>query len=271
MTAHDLPLRRFADRGGDVPGIAGLALPVRVGPYFSTDGADPVPLGAYAASVGRGITGRGREAWARLGTDRGTELCAAPDGSVLSVPLVGDGPPRFVNSSPPAFARSLAALHRALGDVLGAEDEERGRAAIRRFAGEVGEADPAALADPGHWWPLVLDDIRDTAGPGARAVFEIADEDGGRRVVTATGGLAVHPEERLWGRLNAAGVSPGRVLGVRTDLGACHLPGHYCAMWLAAVFPRAEITHRFPYGPSAASRAEGMRLFREAARQPAGG
>ena len=45
------------------------------------------------------------------------------------------------------------------------------------------------------------------------------------------------------------------------------LPGAYCSMMLADLFPEAGLTHNFPYGETAESRAAGIRKLREAAAQ----
>jgi nucleic acid/nucleotide deaminase of polymorphic system toxin len=123
--------------------------------------------------------------------------------------------------------------------------------------------DPSAFGDREDWWPQVLDDIRDTAGAENYAAFEYVDAEHGKRIVTQAGAIAAHPEERLWDRLQAAGVGPEQVLRIHTDLQPCFMPGHYCSMWLAEAFPHVEMTHTFPYGESADSREEGIRLLRE--------
>jgi hypothetical protein len=127
--------------------------------------------------------------------------------------------------------------------------------------------DPQAFEGRENWWPLVLDDIRDTASTEWFTAFEIVDDRGEKQILTQAGGSAVHPEERLWARLRAAGVRPEQVLRIHTELEACFMPGHYCAMWLGQVFPDAQLTHNLPYGETAESRAEGIRQLREAADQ----
>ncbi|MBM9510231.1 nucleic acid/nucleotide deaminase domain-containing protein [Actinacidiphila acididurans] len=257
----DAVVRDFGTRGV----LAGVAVPAQVGPYFVTRDGDPVELVEYAGSVGREVARAECARWARLGGDNGYELCADEDGTVWSVLLDWDEPDRFVNASPQAFAEGLAELRAALGVIMGADRPQAAMDAFNRLTERLRERDPLAFAEREHWWPLVLDDIRDTASVRNYAAFEYEDPAEGKRIVTAAGAVAAHPEERLWAALRAAGVEPEQVLRVHTDLEPCFLPGHYCSMWLAEVFPHAELTHSYPYGDTAVSRAEGVRLLREAA------
>lgn len=249
--------------------LAGLKVPRQVGPYFATAPEDPVPLGDFAAASGRRVARARCAHWARLGGDSGYELCADEEGTVRAVLLDFDEDERFVNSSPEAFAAGLTELDRALRAIVGTDRPQAAAAAHDRLAERLRAADPAAFADDEHWWPLVLDDIRDTASAENYAAFEYVDPVEGKRIVTRAGAVALHPEERLWASLRAAGVEPEQVLRVHTDLEPCFLPGHYCSMWLAQVFPDAEMTHSFPYGETAASRAEGVRQLREYAERSA--
>lgn len=77
----------------------------QVGPYTLAD--DPVLLGEYAQSIGRRTAREEHQQLARLGTDRGYEICADPQGTVRAVLLDYDEPSRFVNSSPESFAQCL--------------------------------------------------------------------------------------------------------------------------------------------------------------------
>ncbi|MGW5255812.1 nucleic acid/nucleotide deaminase domain-containing protein [Streptomyces sp. NPDC004012] len=61
----------------------------------------------------------------------------------------------------------------------------------------------------------MLDDIRDTAGAEWYAAFEYVDAKGSKQIVTQSGAIALHPEERLWNRLSAAGIEPEQVLRIR--------------------------------------------------------
>lgn len=263
--------------GSPVPGspavrrLAGVRVPRQVGPYFTTAPEDPVPLGDFAAATGRRVARAECGHWARLGGDGGYELCADGEGTVRAVLLDFDEDDRFVSSSAEAFAAGLAELGRSLRVILGTDQPRAAASAFDRLAERLRAADPEAFAGDERWWPLVLEDIRDTASAENRAAFEYADPAEGKRIVTRSGAIALHPEERLWSDLRAAGVGPEQVLRVHTDLEPCFLPGHYCSMWLAQVFPHAEMTHSFPYGETAASRAEGVRQLREYAERSANG
>lgn len=242
-----------------------ISLPGQVGPYFDTGDEDPLPLGLFAAVHGRRVARAESAEWARLGGDGGYELCADSDGTVRAVLLDYDEDDRFVSSSLEIFAVALQALGEALRVIVTTDQPQAASTAYAWLSERLREADPPAFAEPENWWPMVLDDIRTTASVDNYAAFEYLDPTEGKRIVTQSGAVAVHPEERLWASLQAAGVEPEQVLRIHTDLEACFLPGHYCSMWMAQVFPDAEVTHSFPYGESADSRAEGIRRLLEVA------
>lgn len=243
--------------------VCGVSVPVQVGPYFTTRHDDPVPLGEYAAAVGRSVARAECADWARLGSDGGFELCEGEEGTVRAVLLDFDEADRFVNSSSEEFASGLARLHETLRVILSTDEPQAAASAFDRLAKRLRFDDPRAFADRENWWPLVLDDIRDTASAESYAAFEYVNEAEQKQIVTQSGDISLHPEERLWSSLSAAGVEPEQVLRVHTDLEPCFMPGHYCSMWLARLFPHAGMTHSFPYGESAESRAEGIRRLRE--------
>ncbi|MCL8013383.1 nucleic acid/nucleotide deaminase domain-containing protein [Streptomyces sp. AS02] len=247
--------------------LAEVAVPVQVGPYFVTAETEPVSLQEFAQSLGRTVVQEECLQWARLGSDRGFEICADHDGVVRAVLLDWNEELRFVNSTPEAFAESLVALDRALAAILGTDQPQEASAAYAELGERLRAIDPPAFEGRENWWPLVLDDVRDTASAEWFAAFEIVNERGEKQILTQAGGIGIHPEERLWGRLRAAGVAPEQVLRIHTELEACFTPGHYCSLWLGQVFPDAQLTHNFPYGETAESRAEGIRLLREAAEQ----
>ncbi|WP_420034055.1 nucleic acid/nucleotide deaminase domain-containing protein [Streptomyces sp. cg28] len=243
----------------------GISVPVQVGPYFMTGLDDPVMLGEYAESAGLRVPRQECAQWTRLGGDGGFELCADPEGAVWAVLLDFDEPNRFVSSCAEAFAGGLAEAREALRVILSTDRPQEASAAFDRLGERLRTRDPRAFAERESWWPLVLDDIHDTAAAASYAAFEYVDGMGAKQIVTQSGGIALHPEERLWNTLRAAGVEPDQVLRIHTDLAPCFLPGHYCSLWMAQVFPDAQLTHHFPYGESAASRAEGIRLLGETA------
>ncbi|WP_141207238.1 nucleic acid/nucleotide deaminase domain-containing protein [Streptomyces griseorubiginosus] len=251
----------------DIRRIGDITLPLSAGPYFTTAESDPVPLQEFAESVGRTVVLDECRSWTRLGSDRGFEICADQEGVVRAVLLDWTEDSRFVNATPEAFAQSLAALDQGLAAILGTEEPQEAAAAYADLEQRLRTVDPRAFEGREHWWPLVLDDIRDTASAEWFTAFEIVDGQGEKQILTQAGDIGVHPEERLWARLRAAGVEPEQVLRIHTELEACFMPGHYCSLWLGQVFPEAQLTHNFPYGETAESRAEGIRQLREAAAQ----
>lgn len=251
--------------------LAGISVPRRIGPYFTSLDRDPVPLGEYASAVGRRVAREECASWARLGSDGGFEVCADPHGGVWAVLLDYDETQRFVGSSPEAFASCLVELRETLRIIVGTDQPSVASSAFETLTERLQALDPSAFGDREDWWPVVLDDIRDTASAETYAAFEYVDAEQGKRIVTQAGAVAAHPEERLWATLHAAGVAPEQVLRIHTDLQPCFMPGHYCSLWLAELFPHAELTHTFPYGESADSRAEGIRLLRENADTPGDG
>ncbi len=253
---------------GSVRRLAQVAIPFQVGPYFVTSAADPILLREYAASLGREVAVGEHQLLARLGTDGGYEICADAEGAVRAVLLDYDEQARFVNSSPEAFAQSLQELDQVLRIILSTDQPRVAADTFARAEQRLRELDAEALTDRENWWPLVLDDIRDTAGADWYAAFEYVDTSGQKQIVTQSGGICLHPEERLWSTLRASGVEPGQVLRIHTELEPCFIPGHYCSLWMAQTFPEAEFTHNFPYGETAASRAQGIRQLREAAARP---
>ncbi|WP_329120718.1 nucleic acid/nucleotide deaminase domain-containing protein [Streptomyces sp. NBC_01465] len=251
----------------DERAIAGIQVPFRAGPYFSTRTDDPATLGAYAESVGRQVVREECEGWLRLGSDGGYELCVDPNNTVKAVLLDFEETDRFVNSSPEAFRYGLLELRRTLEAILSTDDPQTASRAFDRLSESLRAQDPGAFGDREDWWPLVLDDIRDTASAPNYAAFEYIGPDGTKQILTQSGAIGEHPEERLWSTLHAAGVPADRVQRIHTDLQPCFLPGHYCSLWLAEIFPDAQMTHTFPYGETAASRAEGIRRLNESAVQ----
>lgn len=243
-----------------------VVVPLQVGPYFATSPEEPETLAAFAEAQESEVPERARE-YLRLGTDRGYEMCLAPDGAVRGVLVGYDEPERQVNGTLEAFARGLLALDETLTAIAGTDRPEVASQAFAALETRLRELDATAFADREDWWPQVLDDIRDTASAEWFAAFEVADADGEAKILTSSGGICVHPEERLWANLRAAGVEPEQVRRIHTELESCFMPGHYCSMMLARLFPEAGLTHNFPYGETAESRAAGIRKLREAAAQ----
>lgn len=248
-----------------------VGVPLHVAPYFTAaDDTDGPTLGMFTGH--RGVVLQGERAdWVRLGTDRLAHLCVRTDGDVRAVYLARPEPDRFVSSDVEAFVRSLAALDRRMPVIAASTSLPGAAAAFRELNAELRQIDPAAFEDRESWWPLVLDDVRHTLNFPFSAAFEYVDDAGAKQVVTEqTGPGKAHPEELLWARLSAEGVSPEQVRRVYCELEPCMMPGHYCAVWLQGYFPEAEFTHSFDYGDTAESREEGLKELMTYAAQQAG-
>ncbi|MGW1744856.1 nucleic acid/nucleotide deaminase domain-containing protein [Streptomyces sp. NPDC002092] len=250
--------------------IDGLVLPLRVNPYFHTLQEESASLREYADSIGKDLDEAGHLSWARLGSDRAFELCVTPEGTVRGILIGYDEPERFVNSTPEAFAEGLLQLDTLLEAIAATEDPEEAATAFHATERALRAADPQAFADTENWWPLVLEDIRTTSSVEAYATFEFVTPDGDKHRVTESGSICVHPEERTWSAMYAAGIEPEQVTRIHTELQACFIPGHYCALWLQLMFPDASLTHNVAYGDSAADRARGIRRLQEAVAQDTG-
>ncbi|MFI9648770.1 nucleic acid/nucleotide deaminase domain-containing protein [Streptomyces sp. NPDC052040] len=250
--------------------IGALTLPLRVNPYFHTLREEPASLREYAESIGKDLDAPGHLSWARLGSDRAFELCVTPEGTVRGILIGYDEPERFVNSTPEAFADGLLELDALLEAIAATDDPEEAATTFHATERALRAADPQAFADPENWWPLVLEDIRTTSSVEVYATFEFVAPDGDRHRVTESGSICVHPEERTWSAMYAAGIEPEQITRIHTELQACFMPGHYCALWLQLMFPDASLTHNVAYGDTAAERASGIRRLREAVAKPTG-
>lgn len=94
--------------------------------------------------------------WRVIGHDEGTWLVVSSVGVVES--RSPSGQVRFVNSTLPAFERSLALLapiwrRRSAQDDAGAANDVE---ALRRGLREI---DPEAIADSESWWALILEQM----------------------------------------------------------------------------------------------------------------
>jgi hypothetical protein len=267
-------LRRVADAEAlplppeQISLLRDYGIPRQVGPYFTTSDDDPVRLGDYAERLGAPLREHQSAAWPRLGSDRGAQICLDESGEVraefVGVRMSG----AVVNTGLPLFLESLIALDEALSLTAAAKSVPESASHIRILLKRLANIEQEVVGTDDTWWSRVLEDIRHTASHSAYASFEIADPHGERRIVTGSGALCAHPEERLWSELRAAGVASTQVHKVYTELQACLMPGHYCALWLAEEFPEAEFTHSFDYGNTAASREQGfVELLRYAASQ----
>ncbi len=239
--------------------LSAAGLPLQVGPYFAAEPGRPVRLADWARTVGRSVDGRPEADWARLGSDRGAELCVDGAGRVRAVYVALQGPSVPVNSSLGAFLDNLCTLDENLRALAAAEQPDEVFRLFSAAEGRLRGTDLRAFESDEQWWPRVLEDVRHTRGVPGYAAFKVRGQGGEPQIVTADGSLALHAEEALWHRLSAAGLDPDDVLEVYTELQACLMPGHYCAVWLGLTFPNAEFSHSYDYGDTAAEREAGIR------------
>jgi hypothetical protein len=256
------PVRTAEFAGTDVPRpdvdlLTATGVPVEVGIYFEAAQSDTsVAFGAFAREAGHTLAPE-QEGWLRLGTDQGLEICLGGDGAVRAVDAYGSLPTRAVNSGLAAFLGSLLALDQHLA-VL-ADPGQRDPVAVYRQLREALLSLDAGVEDDENWWSLVLEDIRHTLSFRFSAAVRYRDSAGQDQILTAQAALAgPHPEERLYQVLQDQDVPGEAVSEVFTELKACLMPGHYCALWLGTAFPQASFTHAFEYGETAAQRESAL-------------
>ncbi|MER8046018.1 SUKH-4 family immunity protein [Streptomyces sp. NPDC094032] len=251
--------------------LTGTGVPLGVLPYFrSAATTDPVALDTVAVQLGQPRPPVEMGGWPRIGGDGMAHLCVRPDGAVQAVVLRDVADDMFVNTDVSTFNASLQALDSALPALMASGDLAEAAGVFRRLDEELRRIDPAAFAQRESWWPRVLDDVRHTVNFPFSATFEYEDEKGERHTVTESAGPGLpHPEEAIWNRLAGQGVDARHVRRVYSQLEPCVMPGHYCSVWMALLFPRAEFTHSFDYGEAAESRERGLReLIVHSARRP---
>ncbi|MFD3622213.1 nucleic acid/nucleotide deaminase domain-containing protein [Streptomyces sp. NPDC058676] len=248
-----------------------VGVPLHVAPYFiAARETDGLTLGAFAGHHGLSMPDE-RAGWVRIGTDRLAHLAVRPDGAVQAVFADGSGDDMFASSDLSVFNASLAALDRRMPVIAASTSLPEAAAAFRELNAELRQIDPDAFEDRESWWPRVLDDIRHTLNFPFSSAFEYLDGAGNKQIATEmTGPGKAHPEELLWQRLRAEGIDAKQVRRVYCELEPCMMPGHYCAVWLQAVFPHAEFTHSFDYGSTADSREAGLKELMTHAAQQAG-
>ncbi|AVZ70938.1 hypothetical protein SLUN_00305 [Streptomyces lunaelactis] len=241
--------------------LEAVGVPLLVAPYFTASGkGEAVKLSVFAGHQGLPRPPAELENWLRIGDDGLGHLCVRPDGAVQAVILGTEEDDMFVNTSVTALNAALTALDRALPVIAASSGLSEAAAAYRDLNAELHDIDAAAFGERESWWPRVLDDVRHTLNFPFSAAFEYVDDTGRKQIVTeATGPGRPHPEELIWQKLSAAGISPHQVKRVYCELAPCLMPGHYCAVWMQRTFPAAEFTHSFDYGASAASREAGLK------------
>lgn len=93
-----------------------------------------------------------------IASDEGTLLGLDDRCHLISFDPSGDLPARFVNSSVALFAESLLRYAQALPARREADDDEA-VALCDDLRSTLQTIDPAALADPDHWWPVVIEQV----------------------------------------------------------------------------------------------------------------
>jgi Xanthomonas XOO_2897-like deaminase/Domain of unknown function DUF11 len=106
------------------------------------------------------------------------------------------------------------------------------------------------------------------------AVFEFKYPNGSRGTITIDSEPFTNPEtrgDRIQGHserraaqiLRSYGIDPDDVTRIRSERQPCMLPGAYCARMLSTEFPKAEVSHKYEYGDSRASRQRGNAQMRQ--------
>ncbi|MEU4094576.1 SUKH-4 family immunity protein [Streptomyces sp. NPDC026673] len=143
-------------------------LPVDFGPFFwaQAQPGRPVPTLAELAAE-RGVQpAPDAGSYLVMGNDFGRQLCVQfGTAHIVAVPLEagpGGAPavPQFVNSSLPEFVRCLALLGKMWRWRLGLTPEQAGRWTVD-FQNQLAALDPAAVASPEHWWPVLIEQMWD--------------------------------------------------------------------------------------------------------------
>ncbi|MGW3244287.1 SUKH-4 family immunity protein [Streptomyces sp. NPDC001070] len=143
-------------------------LPVDFGPFFwaQAQPGRPVPTLAELAAE-RGVQpAPDAGSYLVMGNDFGRQLCVQyGTAHIVAVPLEAEpsgapAVPQFVNSSLPEFARCLALLGKMWRWRLNLTPEQAGRWTVD-FQNQLAALDPAAVASPEHWWPVLIEQMWD--------------------------------------------------------------------------------------------------------------
>ncbi|WP_329187439.1 SUKH-4 family immunity protein [Actinacidiphila glaucinigra] len=143
-------------------------LPVDFGPFFwaQAQPGRPVPTLAELAAE-RGVQpAPDAGSYLVMGNDFGRQLCVQyGTAHIVAVPLeAGPGGtaavPQFANTSLPEFVRCLALLGKMWRWRLGLTPEQAGRWTVD-FQNQLAALDPAAVASPEHWWPVLIEQMWD--------------------------------------------------------------------------------------------------------------
>ncbi|WP_181008809.1 SUKH-4 family immunity protein, partial [Streptomyces sp. SM12] len=156
-----------------VPDIVAQSLvwagvPLEIGPFFwaQAQPGRPIPTLAELAQERGAPPAPDAGSYLVIGNDFGRQLCVQYGTAyIVAVPLeAGPGgqvvAPQFVNSSLPQFARSMALLGRMWRLRYGLNPEQAGRW-TGDFQAQLASLDSQALADPEHWWSVLLEQMWD--------------------------------------------------------------------------------------------------------------
>ncbi|WP_431945679.1 SUKH-4 family immunity protein [Actinacidiphila sp. bgisy167] len=143
-------------------------LPVDFGPFFwaQAQPGRPVPTLAELAVERGAQPAPDAGSYLVMGNDFGRQLCVQyGTAHIVAVPLeAGPGGtaavPQFVNTGLPEFVRCLALLGTMWRWRLGLTPEQAGRWTVD-FQNQLAALDPAAVASPEHWWPVLVEQMWD--------------------------------------------------------------------------------------------------------------
>lgn len=97
-----------------------------------------------------------------IGDDCGTTLyCDLADGHILSLDDSGRLPARFVNSGITQLARCLAEYETAQERKREPSQELDDVAVAGTLRSRLARVDAVALADPEHWWSVIVEQVAD--------------------------------------------------------------------------------------------------------------
>ncbi|WP_306323315.1 MULTISPECIES: SUKH-4 family immunity protein [unclassified Streptomyces] len=146
-------------------------IPADVPLFFLADTDDPgVPpvMGGMFADVRTHLIGTGVQlapdaantlaTYTRIGTDGVYVIAVQRDSGQVWAAMPLDGRLQYVNSSVAAFAYSLATLYATRGHMVDADPHLAGNI-VADLQSRLLAIDPNALAEPNHWWSLVIEQM----------------------------------------------------------------------------------------------------------------
>ncbi|MYW69074.1 hypothetical protein GTY65_34120 [Streptomyces sp. SID8379] len=149
--------------------VAGIPSDVPLFFLADTDSPDAPPvMGGMFADVRTHLIGTGNQlspeaaevlaAHTRIGTDGVYVITVQRDSGQVWAAMPLDGRLQYVNSSVAAFAYSLATLYATRGHMVDADPYTAGRI-VADLQQRLLAIDPNCLAEPGHWWSLVIEQM----------------------------------------------------------------------------------------------------------------